>query len=50
MVFYKGAISWETLNEMPYPEIIDLMQDAHRINTEKEAAIERQSGKRQDFI
>lgn len=34
MVFYKGAISYKELREMPIPEIINLQEYADKINKE----------------
>jgi hypothetical protein len=31
MVFYKGALSFETLNAMPLDRVIELNEDAERI-------------------
>ena len=36
MVFYKGALSWETLNAMPIDQLIDLNNQADRIIKEAE--------------
>jgi len=41
MVFYKGALSYSELNEMPYPEILKLNHFADRINKARERAIKR---------
>lgn len=38
MVFYKGALSYTELQEMPYPEIFKLNKFAERINKERERA------------
>jgi len=38
MVFYKGALSYKQLQEMPYPEILKLNEFAQRINKERERA------------
>lgn len=39
MVFYKGALSYSELQEMPYPEILRLNEFAGRINKERERAV-----------
>jgi hypothetical protein len=31
MVFYKGALTYETLNALPYPEINQLIEFANKI-------------------
>lgn len=38
MVFYKGALSYETLQNMPLPEIYQLNLHAGRISKEIEKA------------
>lgn len=37
MVFYKGALSFETLNSMPVDRLIELNDDANKIIKEAEA-------------
>jgi len=41
MVYYKGAVSYETFQEMPYDLIFELKDNACKINDE----IERNSKK-----
>jgi len=36
MVFYKGALSYETLQAMPVPDLLQLRDEADRINKEVE--------------
>lgn len=36
MVFYKGSLSWETLQSMPVDQLIDLDDNADRIIKESE--------------
>ena len=36
MVFYKGAVSFESLNAMPIDRVIELNEDANRIIEEAE--------------
>lgn len=38
MVFYKGALPYNELQGMPYPEILKLNEFAERINKERERA------------
>jgi hypothetical protein len=35
MVFYKGALLWETLQDMPVDGLYDLNEQAKRINDER---------------
>ena len=39
MVFYKGALSYNDLQIMPYPDILKLNDYAQRINKERERAL-----------
>ena len=41
MVFYKGALSYSELNEMPYPRILKLNHFAQRINRERDKLAKR---------
>jgi hypothetical protein len=34
MVFYKGAVNYKDFQEMPIPEIVNLKNNAERINRE----------------
>jgi len=36
MIMFKGALSYETLKSMPYPEFQDLSERAYRINEDIE--------------
>jgi len=38
MVFYKGALSYKELKEMPIPEILEWQEHANRINQEIQRA------------
>jgi hypothetical protein len=37
MVFYEGAVQYETLKEMPFPELFDLLKYADEITEERKA-------------
>lgn len=39
MVFYKGALSYHDLQEMPYPEVFKLNKLAAQINEETQRAM-----------
>lgn len=43
MVFYKGALSYETLQNMPIPEILELKNHANIISQEEADKIESAS-------
>jgi hypothetical protein len=41
MVFYKGAVSYKDLNEMPFYELLRLNKYASKIAKEQEAALKK---------
>lgn len=43
MIFYKGALSYETLISMPYPKLFRLQEHANKINKAKDAEINKNS-------
>ena len=43
MVFYKGGVSYKELQEMPFPELLELKAHADRINKEIKAEQDKQS-------
>lgn len=45
MVYYKGALSYETLISMPIDEILVLRENADRMNREEEKRIKKASKK-----
>jgi len=45
MVYYKGAIAYSELQVMPIPELIELIDNAQRINRDIEAEQKRRMRK-----
>lgn len=43
MVFYKGAVSYDRLQDMPYPELFHLNAMAQRINDERAREMDKAS-------
>jgi len=41
MYFYQGGLSWEALHAMPLPLIVELVDNANRINSNIEKASRR---------
>lgn len=46
MVFYKGAVSYKELQEMPMPELFNLAEMANMINDAVEKETKRQMKRR----
>lgn len=46
MVYYKGAITYNELQNMPIPEMLKLQEYAEKITKKQQAELERQSKKR----